>query len=255
MFAIVCHLLLISAERYLAIKHTFSHGTIVTKARLIISSAVAWIAAIVFLPVASYLPVALFTGNATIISLLVLLQISVYKEARRHEKQILSQQVSVEARAKLKQEKKALKLTTIILVTIFLCLFLPSISMLITWHIFGEAVSPGVKAVIRHLGFVPAIINSVLNPVIYTVRKRQFRIAFIELLLNKSLQEAEEFEVRLFGLPNNTVRQNVQDDEGREQNANQRMWCTLKKTCENVPEFIVSHSYFVDRYCLLVSPN
>ena len=86
MFATVCHLLLISAERYLAIKHTFSHGTIVTKARLIISSAVAWIAAIVFLLVASYLPVALFIGNATIISLLVLLQISVYKEARRHEK-------------------------------------------------------------------------------------------------------------------------------------------------------------------------
>ena len=55
MFATVGHLLLISAERYLAIKHTFSHGTVVTKARLIISSAVAWIAAIVFLLVASYL--------------------------------------------------------------------------------------------------------------------------------------------------------------------------------------------------------
>ena len=123
--------------------------------------------------------------------------------------------------------------------------------MLIAWHIFGEAVSPGVKAVIRHLGFVPAIINSVLNPVIYTVRKRQFRIAFIELLSNKSLQEAEEFEVRLFGLPNNTVRQNVQDDEGREQNANQRMWCTLKTTCENLSELVVSHSNFVDHYCLL----
>ena len=95
--------------------------------------------------------------------------------------------------------------------------------MLITWHIFGEAVSPGVKAIVRLLGFVPAIISSVVNPVVFTVRKRQFRIAFIELLLNKSLQEADEFELRLFGLPNNTVRQNVQEDEGREQNANQRM--------------------------------
>ena len=70
---------------------------------------------------------------------------------------------------------------------------------------------------------MPAIISSVVNPVVFTVRKRQFRIAFIELLLNKSLQEADEVELRLFGLPNNTVRQNVQEDEGREQNANQRM--------------------------------
>ena len=70
--------------------------------------------------------------------------------------------------------------------------------MLITWHIFSEAVSPSVKTVVRHR-FLPAIINSALNPVIYTVRKRQFRIAFIELLLNKSLQEAEEFGMTLFG--------------------------------------------------------
>ena len=168
MFATVCQLLLISAERYLAIKHTFSHGIVATKARLIMSSAVAWIAAIVFLLIASYLPIALFIGNVTIISLLVLLQISIYKEVRRHEKQIISQQVSMEARAKFKQENKASKLTTIILVTIFMCLFLPSISMLITWHILDQALSPGVKAVVHHLGFVPAIINSVLNPVIYT---------------------------------------------------------------------------------------
>ena len=168
MFATAFHLLLISAERYLAIKRTFAHGSVVTKARLIISSAVAWITAIVFFVVASFLPIALFIGNVAVISSIVLLQISVYKEARRHEKHILAQQVSMEARVKFKQEKKVLKLTTIIVVTIFLCLFLPSISMLITWHIFSEAVSPGVKTVVRHLGFVPAIINSVLNPVIYT---------------------------------------------------------------------------------------
>ena len=41
-------------------------------------------------------------------------------EARRHEKAILAQQVSIEARRKFVKEKKALKLTTIILVTLFL---------------------------------------------------------------------------------------------------------------------------------------
>ena len=34
-----CHLVLISGERYLAIKHTFTHATVVTKARLIVNRA------------------------------------------------------------------------------------------------------------------------------------------------------------------------------------------------------------------------
>ena len=119
-----CHLLLISGERYLAIKHTFTHATVVTKARLITSSAVAWIAAILIFLAALYLSVAaIFIGKAIVLATIVLLQIFVCKEARRHEKQILSQLVSREVRAKFKTEKKALKLTTVILLMIFLYLF------------------------------------------------------------------------------------------------------------------------------------
>ena len=208
MFATIFHLLVISGERYLAIKHTFIHATVVTKTRLIISSAAAWIAAIIFLLFAfAHSQVAFFSSYVIIISTIAFLQISVYKEARRHEKRILSQQVSVEARVKFKQEKKALKLTTIILVTIFLCYFLPSVLVFIIWRIFSETFSPNVKTLFRHLHFVPMIINSVVNPVIYTVRKKQFRVAFIELLLRKRLQEEEEFNRKFFGPRNNSVRQ------------------------------------------------
>ena len=188
MFATIFHSLVISIERYLAIKHTFIHAAVVTKTRLIISSAVAWIAAIIFLLFAfAHSQVAFFIAYIIIISTIAFLQISVYKEARRHEKRILSQQVSVEARVKFKQEKKALKLTTIILMTIFLCYFLPSVLVFIIWRIFSETFSPNFKTLFRHLGFVPMIFNSVVNPVIYTVRKKQFRVAFIELLLRKRL--------------------------------------------------------------------
>ncbi len=131
------HLVLISGERFLAIKHTFTHADVVTKARLMVSSAVAWIAAAFFLLIASYLRVVTFVLIAATFSSIVLLQILVYMEAHRHEKQILSQQVSLEARAKFKQEKKALKLTTIILVTIFLCFFLPSFIIFVTWQFFA----------------------------------------------------------------------------------------------------------------------
>ena len=201
-FATLSHLLLISGERYLAIKHTFAHATVVTKTRLLISSALVWIAAIVFFIVMSYLTTAIFIIFATIIFLIVVLQILVYKEARRHEKRILSQQVSVEARAKFKQEKKALKLTTIILLTIFLCFSLPMFSMFLAWDVYRETSSPNVKTLVRHLGLVPVLINSVLNTIIYTVKKRQFRVAFIEFLLRKNLQEAEEFHRRLFSSRN-----------------------------------------------------
>ena len=44
---------------------------------------------------------------------------------------------------------------------------------------------------------MPMIINSVFNPVIYTVRKRQFRVVFIELHSRNSLQEAEQFDRRM----------------------------------------------------------
>jgi hypothetical protein len=215
-FASVFHLLLINGERYLAIKHTFTHASVITKVRLMVCSALAWIAAALFLLIASYSRVMAFALIVTVFTSITLFQILVYKEARRHEKQIILQQVSVETRAKFKQEKKALKLTRIILATIFVCLFVPFFSMFVTWLILSEKISTDVKTLVRHLSLVPVIINSVLNPVIYTVRKKQFRVAFIELLLRKSLQEAEEFNRKLFGSRNNVVRlQNGQEGEGQ----------------------------------------
>ena len=241
MFATVFHLFIISGERYLAIKHTFRHATVVTKSRLIISSVVAWSAAIVIFPVTFvYFAVALFIGKIIILSSIILLHIFVYKEVRRHEQRIISEQASVEARAKFKQEKKALKLTTIILVTIFLCMFLPSIFVLIARQMSSKTFPPDeedVKTLVQLAGAVLTIINSVLNPVIYTVRKRPFRVAFIELLLRKSLQEAEEFDKKLFRPRINAARpQNGPECVGWQQNIH-----------ENNPEVRVSGVDFGDK--------
>ncbi|XP_078354391.1 uncharacterized protein LOC144638996 [Oculina patagonica] len=218
------HLVLISGERYLAIKHTFTHANVVTKFRLIVSSALAWFTAILSFLAVSYSTVFLFVCHSTIISSIFLLQILVYKEARRHEAQILSQQVSVEARARFIQEKKALKLTTIILVALVLCFFLPLVVIFVTWQIFKEYFSPDVKTLVLYFALLPPVIINFLNPVIYTVRKREFRVAFIELLFRKSFQEAEQFESRLFGSVNNAVtpQEDEDEDEGPEQNAEER---------------------------------
>ena len=71
-FITVCHLLLISGERYLAIKHTFIHATVVTKARVIMSSAVAWITVAIFVLVISHFTIIFFSYNAVIIFSIVL---------------------------------------------------------------------------------------------------------------------------------------------------------------------------------------
>ena len=229
----ICHLLLISGERYLAIKHTFTHATVVNKARLITSSAVAWIAAILLFLVAFYLSVAaLFIGMAIIISTIVLLQILVYKEARRHEKQILSQQVSREVRAKFKQEKKALKLTSLILLVVILSFGLPLFAFSLTWQIFSETFSADFKTLVRHLGLVPLITSAVFNPVIYTVRKKKFRVAFVELLFRKSLQEAAKFHRRMFGSRSNVVLpRNGQERKEQEQKVHNEKTCHANDVC------------------------
>ena len=242
-FASFFHLVFISGERYLAIKHTFTHANVVTKALVLVCSGLAWIAAVCFFLVASYSRVVAFGIIVASFSSIALLQIFVCIEARRHEKQILSQQVSEETRAKFKKEMKAVKLTTIILVTIFVCFLLALTVNFATWQIFKENISPAVKTSVRHLSLLPVIVNSVLNPVIYTVRKREFRVAFIELLSRKSLQEAGEFERRLFGSTNNAVRpQDGQEAEGQQQDAEERNAAHAEDNQEGNPEVLVTGS-------------
>ena len=218
-WASIFHMVLISGERYFAMKHAFTHGTIVTKTRLLVFSALAWIAAVLLFFVFIQSGTVTYVLQAAIICLMISLHGLIYNEAHRHEKQILSHQVSLEAKAKFRKEKKALKVTTVILVAIFLCCLLPITVMFMTWVVFSEHFSPGVKTLIRQLSIFLSISNSVVNPVIYTVRKRDFRVAFIQLLLRKSFSAAEEVERRQFGVRNNGVNpEDEQVDDGREQN-------------------------------------
>ena len=56
---------------------------------------------------------------------------------------------------------------------------------------------------------VLSFLNSLLNPIIYVVRMRQFRVAFIELLFRTvHTVDAEETEIPLCGVPNAVVRVN-----------------------------------------------
>ena len=198
------HMILINLERYIAIKHPFAHETMVTEARILGISAVTWILVLFQIPlmVASndvYLPV---SNTLVIVSLVIIIfcQVVVYYEAHRQKTLIAAQQVSVEARRKFLKENKALKLmSTILFILILNYLPLIVVRILLITSVF-KTINARFFALFTS-GFV-LILNSLINPVIYCLRIRQFRVAFIEILFCKSNSQAENIDMRLCGSRN-----------------------------------------------------
>ena len=200
--ASLLHLTLIFLDRYIAIKHPYRYTNVVTQTRILCSSTFVWIVALLSTATS-------FTSNNslgqlynghTIIAvccagIIIFCQVVLYFEARRLEKQIAAHQVSEDNRQKFVKEKKALKLTTTVL--FFLVL---SYSPLIVVNILVR-ISFIESSCAAHIALAIArfliILNSLINPTIYCIRRRQFRVAFIEILLRKSNLEAQETEMRM----------------------------------------------------------
>ena len=107
------HLALISGERYLATKNTFSYNTeLVTEARLLICSALAWLSSLILhIPHIIDRDLFFIINNTFIVltvAIIVFCQITAYREVRRHEKQLSTKQVTEEARQTFLKDKKRL---------------------------------------------------------------------------------------------------------------------------------------------------
>ena len=59
------------------------------------------------------------------------------------------------------------------------------------------------------------MLNSLFNPLIYAVRIRYFRVAFIQLLTRKTISQAEELERKIFGPRQIGVSTNVEQGQSR----------------------------------------
>ena len=191
------HIVLMTAERYMAIKHTYNYSKVFTKTRVLMASTAAWFitaTAHVLLYIdqsAWFNPItSAFVG--AILVFVIFSTVMVYLESRRHEKQIAEQQVSLEAREKFLKEKKALKVSTTI-VFIFIICYLPIMTLRVINFAFGI---DKISSISTHVIFVSsvssALINSFLNPLIYSVILRQFRVAIIEIILGKNYSRAED---------------------------------------------------------------
>ncbi|KAL9950937.1 hypothetical protein ACROYT_G043510 [Oculina patagonica] len=132
----------------------------------------------------------------------------VYRVVRRHEKELLTQQVTEEARQKVLKDKKAFKLTAIIAVFV-------------------------------------AILNSLLNPLIYSVRMRQFRVAFIEITCRAvNVTEAEEIERRVFGSLNAVG--SVEARQGHERDQQNAEQANVNNTNNDNNEILPQHENHIE---------
>ena len=204
--ASLLHMVLLSAERYVAMKHSFAYITLVTESRLLTASAIIWLLSIVQQVLSDLDITAIAHTNLIFIILsigsIVYCHLTVYIETRRHEIRLASQQVTQEARQQVERDTKAFKLTSIILAVLVLC-FIPVIVATIVCSRFHKEVTAETMYLLHSSSVSIAFVNSLLNPIIFSVRIRQFRVAFIELLFRTvNIAQAEQIEMRIFGATN-----------------------------------------------------
>ena len=210
------HMVLMSAERYVAIKHPFTHETQVTEIRIILVSVLAWTAAIIIynvgLPIA---PIVIVTEMLLII-VPVYFNVSVYKEVLRNEKQIAANQVSLEAKERLLKKRKAFYTTLIVLLAILLC-YIPSSICSVILISFKERIPSNVMMTGLFASSFLTNLNSLFNPLIYAFRIRYFRVAFIQLLARtNNIPQAEKVEKKIFGPRQIGFSGNVDSGQGNQ---------------------------------------
>ena len=213
---------LLSAERYLAIKHPFAYENLVSEVRIIVATGLAWAVAIA-IPTEDFWPpniqyvgiLLMVTMQLISIALVGYLNVSIFREVRRNEKQIIANQVSLEAKEKLLKNKKAFYCTIMVLLAIFLCYFPANIIVVILISFLKDSIALNVKNTMYHLLTLSPVLNSLFNPLIYAVRIRYFRVAFIQLLFRKTIAQAEQLERNIFGPKQVRVVATAEQEENR----------------------------------------
>ena len=221
-FSSIVHLFLITVDRYIAIMRPYTYIQTITKARVLVATALSSaLTMIVHMALLIDEEVGRYIKHAVIVSLItiiVICNVIVYPEVHRHEKEITAQQVGVASRDNFLSQKRAFKLTLIIIILIITSYF-PVISFVELKEPLKNVVSVGTLTSIFMVVGSLAAFNSLVNPFIYCIRLRQFRVAFIELLIKKNHNEADKFESMILGPAAINFESNLRG-EREEQNTN-----------------------------------
>ena len=179
------HLILITCERLLAIKFTMSYPHIVTKRNIKVAVIGFWAFSLTSQGIENFsnygivrfVTLLLLSSVMTLCVLFIVTTYAIlYRESRRHESQIKTQQLPQEEAARFVKENKALKTTAFVVGAVFLS-FLPMALTIFSMAV-GVKRNLNVKAVLdmsRLLTRTCAMLNSLLNPIIYCLRQKEMR--------------------------------------------------------------------------------
>ena len=77
--------------------------------------------------------------------------------------------------------------------------YIPGNVLIVILAASKDTIPVNVRRVVFNVSTSLLVLNSLFNPLIYAVRIRCFRVAFIQLLSRKTLSKAQELEKRIFG--------------------------------------------------------
>ena len=117
--------------------------------------------------------------NPLLTTLIVIVNVILYSESRRHGQEITAQQVSVEARENFLRQKRVLRLTASI-VSALIFSHLTMVSFRELQDDLKNTVSVDTLCAMLVTAGTLVTINSFVNPLNYCARLRQCRVAFIE---------------------------------------------------------------------------
>ena len=179
------HVVLLSGERLMAMKYTFKHTNFITSSRLLAASFMAWsLSIVIYACIFPFYRIAFLAVSSSLITLsiafIIFCHVTVFREVRRHQRQIAAHQVTQEAREHFARAKKAFNLTFIIVFMLVLC-YMPIFFYRILSSKYASQISRETKFLVSQSTFSMVLLKSLINPVIYAVRIRQIRLACMEL--------------------------------------------------------------------------
>ena len=196
------HLAIISGERYVAIKHALRYETLVTARRLTTVVAGAWASSLISLvTMVAFLghDVCFVAVSLAILGLLAVItfcQVAIFLESRRHHRHIQNHQISQAAAKEVLKQNKAARTTSMILGSLGVC-YVPQ--LVYTVIFIGEHFPKQETLCTMYAMDVLLYFNSLMNPLIYCIRTRDFRRAFRELFNLTNSQENAELEMQPVG--------------------------------------------------------
>ena len=196
-FGSISHLVLISLERYIAIKQPLRYEDIVTKQRLTTGVILVWaitlvatIQEIVLASIDSNTNIYSVYLNVTAILLAIIVVICIaaigytngyiFSETQRQQKRIKTEQISSEEAKRIKKDHRA-AITLVLLLSALIFTYVPGIIFFLM-AASANSVKPRIINILWRWAFSSVLLGSLLNPIIYSWRTKKLRHAFLEIL-------------------------------------------------------------------------